>query len=843
MTMPAKPTGRIITFYSYKGGTGRTMALANVGWIIASRGWRVLLVDWDLEAPGLHRYLHPFLVDKELERTEGLIDCIIEYTTETVTRRDDAGPDNAKWAERYANILRYVTTLKGTFKDPGRLDLLGAGRQDAAYSTKVNTFDWKSFYERHGGGAFLDLVKERMRVEYDYVLIDSRTGVSDTSGICTLHMPDDLVVCFTLNNQSIVGASRVALAAIEQRGAAGLRVFPVPTRVEQGEKEKLDTRLRYARRRFGLLPSDLDPGRREQYWGDVEFLYVPYYAYEEMLAPFGDEPSRTSSLLASAERLAAYLTGVPTKLVPPDEAERHRVLRMYALAGSEGAEGGDPATVAERIHEGLSPTDQATARRLFLRLVRVPGPGETAPDTPTPLPLTALDRECQAVAQGFLAAGVLVTDSSGREPVLQIAQAPLIQQWGRLREWLDGERAFLEWRQKLRANVADWEHNKQDAGVLLSGGPLGAARKWSMARTADLTPAELEYIRRSLKVSRRKSAFAAVVTLLVLAMGVWSGSRSGAVRTGESELSRAFTLVVRGDSVLGRGRPDSAAALYQQAIALKPDYALAYLKRGRLLDAKGDSAKALADFNQALRLQDTLAAAWFARADFYGRRGLDGLAIADLERGLTYDTANAAAYLRLGHAQEGLGQTLPAIDHYSKSIALLPTPDAYLSRGMAYTRVKNRASAAADYREVVRIATDTQDIIVAQARLRQLGAGGTPVPLPVAVAPRRILLFYRDRADGRLVTELTRMLDSLHYTVGDPVMRLDRLYSAVVYFSSANEKGAVQVRDAVQLRLATHGLKVDLQLLYRDPATATGVTAGDIAVWLPSLGRNSSQAF
>ena len=45
--------GRIITFYSYKGGTGRTMALANVGWILASSGKRVLLVDWDLEAPGL----------------------------------------------------------------------------------------------------------------------------------------------------------------------------------------------------------------------------------------------------------------------------------------------------------------------------------------------------------------------------------------------------------------------------------------------------------------------------------------------------------------------------------------------------------------------------------------------------------------------------------------------------------------------------------------------------------------------------------------------------------------------------------------------------------------------
>ena len=59
-------SGRIITFYSYKGGSGRTMALSNVAWILASNGCRVLLIDWDLDAPGLHRFLGPFLEDKEL---------------------------------------------------------------------------------------------------------------------------------------------------------------------------------------------------------------------------------------------------------------------------------------------------------------------------------------------------------------------------------------------------------------------------------------------------------------------------------------------------------------------------------------------------------------------------------------------------------------------------------------------------------------------------------------------------------------------------------------------------------------------------------------------------------
>src|SRR5882724_3937262 len=60
---------RIITFYSYKGGVGRTFALANIAVLLARRGKRVLLMDWDLEAPGLHRYFKPHLPGELLALT------------------------------------------------------------------------------------------------------------------------------------------------------------------------------------------------------------------------------------------------------------------------------------------------------------------------------------------------------------------------------------------------------------------------------------------------------------------------------------------------------------------------------------------------------------------------------------------------------------------------------------------------------------------------------------------------------------------------------------------------------------------------------------------------------
>src|ERR1051326_8441520 len=78
--------GRIATFYSYKGGTGRSMALANFAWIMAASGKRVLAIDWDLEAPGLHRYFRPFLVDPDLFETDGLIDTVWSLTASAVAK-------------------------------------------------------------------------------------------------------------------------------------------------------------------------------------------------------------------------------------------------------------------------------------------------------------------------------------------------------------------------------------------------------------------------------------------------------------------------------------------------------------------------------------------------------------------------------------------------------------------------------------------------------------------------------------------------------------------------------------------------------------------------------------
>ncbi|WP_455362445.1 FxSxx-COOH system tetratricopeptide repeat protein [Streptomyces sp. SYSU K21746] len=307
--MTAGRDGRIVTFYSYKGGTGRTMALANTAWILAANGKRVLAVDWDLEAPGLHRFFHPFLDPSTLGATTGVIDLITEYAwaaTSPVQRADD-------WHRDYARIQPHAVSLAPEalgweFPDGGTLDFVSAGRQNREYSATVSTFDWDNFYDRLGGGHFFDALRDDMKSNYDYVLIDSRTGLSDIADICTVHLPDVLVDCFTLSDQSIDGAASVARQIDERYGDRGIRIFPVPMRIDEGEKEKADAGRALARLKFDRFPNGLAGDELTSYWGAVEIPYRPYYAYEETLATFGDEAGLTNSLLSAFERLTAVVT-------------------------------------------------------------------------------------------------------------------------------------------------------------------------------------------------------------------------------------------------------------------------------------------------------------------------------------------------------------------------------------------------------------------------------------------------------------------------------------------------------------------------------------------------------
>ncbi len=319
--------GQIVTFYSYKGGTGRTMAMANVAWIIASNGKRVLAVDWDLESPGLHKFFHPFLDESTVTATPGVIEIINDYASAAV------GPSQADdgWYLECARVDRHAVSLDWAFPDGGKLDFLSAGRQNRDYSAAVCSLDWDNFYDRLGGGRFFRAMREDMKKNYDYVLIDSRTGLSDVADICTIELPDVLTVCFTLSDQSIEGAANVARQISGRYRDRNIRVLPVPMRIEDGEKEKLDIGRALARMRFEGFPAGMTQEASALYWASVEVPYKPFYAFEEILATFGDDPGSPASLLSSFERITDSVTGGRiTTMRPIAEDLRLRYKEIFA---------------------------------------------------------------------------------------------------------------------------------------------------------------------------------------------------------------------------------------------------------------------------------------------------------------------------------------------------------------------------------------------------------------------------------------------------------------------------------------------------------------------------------
>ncbi|MBS1914403.1 MAG: tetratricopeptide repeat protein [Bacteroidetes bacterium] len=232
---------QIITFYSYKGGVGRTFALANIGVLMAQRGKRVLLMDWDLEAPGLHRYFKQ-LLGGALPTQEGLVHLL----------NCAAGDSDTDWKN-------YRTSIDVPGNDAGgELHAIFSGDTAADYARQVASLSWADFFAKHQGGDVLERWSREWRDTYDFVLIDSRTGITDSGGVCTVFLPDILVFVFTANEQSfdrgveVVKRIQQARRKLEiYRPPAG--ILPLPGRFD-GLVETNDAQAWLERFAEGLQP-------------------------------------------------------------------------------------------------------------------------------------------------------------------------------------------------------------------------------------------------------------------------------------------------------------------------------------------------------------------------------------------------------------------------------------------------------------------------------------------------------------------------------------------------------------------------------------------------------------
>lgn len=316
--------GRIVTFYSYKGGVGRTMALANVAFLAACNGYRVLVMDWDLEAPGLPYYFRGLVEAPEaraLKEHAGILDLVWEWTTSV--QKATTGAETEAVFARFDDptiFENYVRTVIGSIEDSssGLLDFINAGSprintpEPMDYVDALAHFSWPNFFTDHAGGSVLQNLRAWAKQNYDFVLIDSRTGLADVSGICTTQMPDAVALCFILNRQNIDGVARVA-SAIRTRRHDEIELHAVPMRVAAtGTSEEDDARAR------GILEfSKVGGFSPEAATDDFKVLAVraadnvPYY---ETLAPIIATDPATDPLTFNYVRLASRLLDTPLDL-------------------------------------------------------------------------------------------------------------------------------------------------------------------------------------------------------------------------------------------------------------------------------------------------------------------------------------------------------------------------------------------------------------------------------------------------------------------------------------------------------------------------------------------------
>lgn len=181
----------VATFYSFKGGVGRTLALVNVGVALAQQGHRVLMVDFDLEAPGLSS----FDICRDCRDKPGIIDFVLHYI------EHDETPD----------IANYITECAIGDSNRGGLFVMPAGRTDDAYGKRLAQVDWTALYRKEDGFLMIEDMKQQWATSLrpDYVLVDSRTGHTEESGICTRQLADAVVVMFFPNEQNLVGLRKI----------------------------------------------------------------------------------------------------------------------------------------------------------------------------------------------------------------------------------------------------------------------------------------------------------------------------------------------------------------------------------------------------------------------------------------------------------------------------------------------------------------------------------------------------------------------------------------------------------------------------------------------------------
>lgn len=179
----------VVTFFSFKGGIGRTTALAGTAIALARKGHRVAMVDIDLEAPGLSTLF---------AREDGGDVGVLDYLIEKRVQKD-------KWPLRPSVKQINHSSIIGVAGEP--LRLLSAGRVDENYLEKLARIDFQHLTDDSRCGLLCDMLHEldAATQKLDFMLLDARAGFHDLGGFALSSLSHGAVLLASHNRQNWAG--------------------------------------------------------------------------------------------------------------------------------------------------------------------------------------------------------------------------------------------------------------------------------------------------------------------------------------------------------------------------------------------------------------------------------------------------------------------------------------------------------------------------------------------------------------------------------------------------------------------------------------------------------------
>lgn len=366
----------IYTFYSYERKVGRSMTLSNVADLFYQKGLRVLVVDWDLESPGIENF---FLAGKEkIEESSGVMDILQDYKARISTPiSQDEGTDLSL---PFDKIESYLLDVYRNSRNGGKLYLLPAGRRGpnsfSEYINHVKAFDLQDFYQNWEGRLFFEKLRERFEEIADVVLIDTNAGMSDMTKVCTSHFANVVVMLCGISSQSLTGTSFMANdfcseESVRRREGRALNLLIIPARIDYAEAEMLNEfKLKFLHTFAHFEPPELKALDSNFFW-KLKIPNIPYYEYREALVVRQADQAIAEDLAEAYKNLAETMEKF-TGIKPAEP-----------LAGEEGDsnKGADSPSAFERFRKlrerkTETPTifisyareDEAEARAIYQKL-------------------------------------------------------------------------------------------------------------------------------------------------------------------------------------------------------------------------------------------------------------------------------------------------------------------------------------------------------------------------------------------------------------------------------------------------------------------------------------------